>query len=148
MQRFVPEALRVVLFNKQETVSLALGHVIDWLDRQGHSEDLKGSAELVLAEAINNVIEHAYRDTDLGVIELVFEPSEHGFACTMRDNGYEIPGGVAPEGRLPDVDVDRQELPEGGYGWHLIHLLTQDLAYARTGDTNELRFSMRSADDD
>ena len=41
-------------------------------------------------------------------------------------------------GKLPDTALE--DLPEGGFGWHLIHSLTNDLTYLRTGGCNRLRF--------
>ena len=52
-----------------------------------------------------------------------------------------MPGGRPPAGRLPDgADCALVDLPEGGFGWHLIRTLTRDLAYVRSGGCNRLSF--------
>ena len=48
------------------------------------------------------------------------------------------PGGEPPAGQAPDPD----DLPEGGFGWHLIRSLSKDLEYHREGDRNFLTFRL------
>lgn len=117
--------------------------VRDWLTgifadaRLGHlPEDLKGSAEIVLAEALNNVVEHAYAGTN-GTILIELAAGVGALACVVRDSGHPMPGLNIPEGRLPAMADD---LPEGGFGWHLIRTLSRDLTYCRQGGQNVLSF--------
>ena len=37
-----------------------------------------------------------------------------------------------------DLDVAREDLPEGGFGWFLIRQLAWDVRYVREGRTNRL----------
>jgi serine/threonine-protein kinase RsbW len=104
------------------------------------SEDDRGTVELVLAEVLNNVAEHAYGAAD-GMVEVRIEPRADGLRCLVLDSGRELPGGRLPEGGLPaDLGGDVDVLPEGGFGWHLIRSLSADLAYARVDGQNRLSF--------
>lgn len=100
----------------------------------------RGSAELVLGEALNNIVEHAYAEGP-GPIELWLDAGADGLAFTITDRGLAMPGAVAPEGRLPaGLDGPLADLPEGGFGWFLIRSLTRDLRYERSDGLNRLRF--------
>ena len=97
-----------------------------------------GSIELALAEAINNIVEHAYAGQPIGTIELGCSLCPTHLAISLRDAGKAIPGGVLPDGKEQDVNVPIPDLPEGGFGWFLIRQLTTSLAYRRNGEFNEL----------
>ncbi|MCU0902485.1 MAG: ATP-binding protein [Tabrizicola sp.] len=102
--------------------------------------DDKGLAELVLAEVLNNVAEHAYGEAGGEVaITLALDPA--GIRCLIVDGGRAMPGERLPEGRLPDArGTALEDLPEGGFGWHLIRSLSSDLSYARVDGQNRLAF--------
>jgi len=99
-----------------------------------------GVVEIVLAEVLNNVVEHAYAEHGRGVIELDVKREGQRLTFVIRDDGRPMPGGIAPGGIPQDLDVAEKDLPEGGFGWFLIRELTRDLRYHRTGNRNELRF--------
>jgi len=100
-------------------------------------EEDRGTVELVLAEVLNNVAEHAY-DGGSGPVEVGLSATPRGIACCIVDSGLAMPDGQLPRGHLPPVTPD--DLPEGGFGWHLIRSLTADLTYARTAGQNRLSF--------
>ena len=97
--------------------------------------------ELVLAEALNNVVEHAYRDQGHGRIEMDIAVWFNSIHCTLRDWGAPMPNGCLPPARRHAPDrLDMQALPEGGFGWALIRDMTRDLTYRRQGRMNRLSF--------
>jgi serine/threonine-protein kinase RsbW len=102
--------------------------------------DDRGTAEIVLAEALNNVVEHAYA-RHRGEIEVTVRVAAGSLLCTISDHGMAMPGEAAPAGRLPGAP-DQDDLPEGGFGWHLIRALSCDLAYRRLDGRNELTFRL------
>lgn len=108
------------------------------LVQQGLSEDHLGTIEIVVAEALNNIAEHAYAGGSLGNATLCATLSDDGLCVSLRDQGHAIPGGRPPAGVRPDTDVARDALPEGGYGWFLIRELTQTLSYRRVAGENQL----------
>ncbi len=98
----------------------------------------RGTAEIVLAEAMNNIVEHAYVGTS-GEITLTLWQSEGEVACRITDRGLSMPDETLPVGELAVPDAV-ENLPEGGFGWFLIRALSRDLRYARYGTLNELTF--------
>lgn len=102
-------------------------------------DDDRAMAELVLAEALNNIVEHAYAGTCSGEITLTLWQSEGEVACRITDRGHAMPDEELPVGKLAD-HTHTAELPEGGFGWYLIRTLSRDLRYARLGTLNELTF--------
>jgi anti-sigma regulatory factor (Ser/Thr protein kinase) len=95
---------------------------------------LRETAELVLAEVLNNIVEHAYAD-EPGDIRISVCASSGALRVTVVDRGRAMPGGTLPEGRLAPLGA---ELPEGGFGWYLIRTLARDVDYRRIGGRNEL----------
>jgi serine/threonine-protein kinase RsbW len=99
-----------------------------------------GVVEIVLAEVLNNVVEHAYAEHGRGVIEIEVDLLGDALAFRITDDGRPMPEGEMPEGRRHDLDVPPDELPEGGFGWFLIRELTERLQYYRSGNRNTLTF--------
>lgn len=116
----------------------ALGAVCGRLRAAGLSEDDRSSAELILAEALNNIVEHAYGG-ESGEIELHVALHHDRLVCLIRDHGRPMPDGRPPDPGPPHI-APPDYLPEGGFGWHIIRCLTTDLHYRRAGDWNELSF--------
>jgi serine/threonine-protein kinase RsbW len=102
--------------------------------------DQRATVELVLAEVLNNVAEHAYADRP-GHVAVTVSLRPLGLACEVLDEGAAMPNNAPPAGQLPEGD-----LPEGGFGWHLIRSLTQDLSYRRKRGTNRLSFCIPLTD--
>ena len=99
----------------------------------------QGTIELVLAEALNNIVEHAYPEPNAtGKIDVAAEARSNGLHFKVQDYGKPMPDGQAPLGLQADLDVDVMDLPEGGFGWFLIRDLAKDVEYERVGDTNVL----------
>ncbi len=102
----------------------------------------RGTAEIVLAEVLNNVVEHAYASAS-GEIEVTIRVEKGALTCTITDHGRHMPGNILPDGRLA-IPLAVADLPEGGFGWHLIRALASDLDYRRVGDSNELSFRLKN----
>lgn len=97
------------------------------------------TVELVLAEALNNIVEHAYPEgSEGGAIGIACRHARDGLHITMQDEGESMPDGQIPFGMAPDVDGDVMDLPEGGFGWFLIKDLAKDIRYRREGAVNLL----------
>jgi serine/threonine-protein kinase RsbW len=102
------------------------------------SEDSRGTVEILLAEVLNNVVEHAY-STYPGQIQVSITPGDGYLFLRLVDQGLPMPGGDAPGGKLSALG-EFQNLPEGGFGWFLIRSLSRDLTYARDGSDNVVSF--------
>ncbi len=104
-----------------------------------------GTIELVLAEVLNNVVEHAYENRPNGRIELHAEQMPDGFRFEVIDEGREMPDGKLPSGHLVPIDTDLTTIPEGGFGWFLIQDLATDIHYRRSDGKNHLSFCIAVA---
>lgn len=109
-------------------------------------EEGRGTAELVLAEALNNIVEHAYARHS-GEIEVTLALDPQGLVCRIADTGLPMPEGKLPGGELAPIDP-AGDLPEGGFGWFLIRSLSQDLDYRREGMRNLLSFRLDTKQSD
>lgn len=98
---------------------------------------LSENLRLVTAEALNNVVEHAYVGQETGVVGLLCVVGKAGVACRISDRGR--PLDQLPEGLAPDL---RGVLPEGGFGWFLIRQLATRIRYRRHGRQNLLSFAV------
>jgi serine/threonine-protein kinase RsbW len=108
------------------------------------SADDRGTAELVLGEVLNNIVEHAY-PSGPGLIDLWLSRTGVGLTCKVADRGLAMRDGRAPDGALPaGIDGPLEDLPEGGFGWNLIRTLTEDLQYERVQGQNHLTFTIPS----
>ncbi|MEO1536971.1 MAG: ATP-binding protein [Pseudomonadota bacterium] len=106
-----------------------------------------GSIAIVLAEALNNVVEHAFESQEEQDIRLIVRARRRSLLFEIRDKGRPMPDGRAPGGHNPMSEIRHFEaLPEGGYGWFLIRELVQDLVYDRQNGENILFFRLKLED--
>jgi serine/threonine-protein kinase RsbW len=133
-------SFRLVIAADPLSVRSALQAVFDSFPVNGLDADTRGTVEIVLAEALNNIVEHAYANFP-GEIDLKIEQIGQRLHCTLRDQGVAMPNLTLPDGTLPAFETDL-DAPEGGFGWHLIRALATDLHYQREGATNLLHFRL------
>lgn len=124
-------------------VRRTLVHLRDRLRAAGVAESDNYDVELVLAEVLNNVFEHAYHDRPDGWIELHVRVTPREIEMHLIDEGHAMPNLRLPTGTLPDAAVSLDQLPEGGFGWHLIRSLTDRLSYRRVVAENRLEMTLR-----
>ncbi len=125
-----------------EEVRILLRRLRERLQEFGVTEPTCASAETVLAEALNNITEHAYADQQGGPIEVNTEIGMGKIRFTLCDRGMPIPGARLPRGKPQDTQVPLDELPEGGFGWLLIRDLTSSVTYDRDEDGNRLTLTL------
>lgn len=114
----------------------ALETLNDYLQPLRLSEDLVATIQIVLAEVLNNVCEHAYAGQG-GPVYLRALVESGRLAVIIRDRGVPLPPNLIladdPDGFDPD------NLPEGGFGWHLIRTLATELSHDRLARWNEMK---------
>lgn len=130
----------------EESVRETLGLVRARMQALGLSDDICGNVEIALGEALNNIVEHAYADIS-GSIDILGEIKGENLLIEFRDQGHPMPDLSLPKGALPDREVALEDLPEGGFGWYLIHSLTKRLLYSRTegGNCLSMVFSLQES---
>ncbi len=121
-------------FEEVRRVLIALDRFLDNLeDSTAPADDLR----IVAGEVLNNVAEHAYDSCAAGPVRFRCILRPKGFLCRVEDQGRAL--GDMPEGETPDLSGP---LPEGGFGWFLIHQLAQGVHYRRRGGRNQLNFTI------
>ena len=122
-------------------VRQALGEIVNHPTIAQLDIAVLGDVQLVLAEVLNNIVEHAF-DCDDGKIELRLRSEARRLFCTILDFGAPMPQGLLPTGLPQSVGGD-QPPAEGGYGWFLIRAMAKNLLYRRIGSRNHLSFEVK-----
>lgn len=129
----------VSLEGREAAVRSGLAHAMACLAPLTLGTDEAGTVELVLAEALNNVVEHALANNIAqSMIELRGSHGTGGLKLVIIDQGAPMPKGTAPNAKQSDLNVPVSDLPEGGFGWFMIHTLATEVEYARVGQANHL----------
>ncbi|MCG6884190.1 MAG: ATP-binding protein [Silicimonas sp.] len=125
-------------------VRRAMHEAEDALVNAGLAAGDVGSIAIVLAETLNNVVEHALADLSEQKITVIIRHRSKSLMVEVRDSGRPMPRGRAPTGAHPMGEGSQFDaMPEGGYGWFLIREIVQDLVYDRQNDENILFFRYR-----
>ncbi len=123
---------------RNEDVRVLLRRLRGQLADYGVPDATCATTEIALAEALNNITEHAYSNLPNGSVKVITQIGDRMIRITLSDNGAPIPGHRLPSGRLPKTNVPLEDLPEGGFGWHLIRTLTSSVTYGRENEGNLL----------
>jgi serine/threonine-protein kinase RsbW len=132
------EVVDLLLDGDPEGVRDGLSRLMDNPLLSQLGEDSQGTVQIVLAEVLNNIAEHAYARYP-GQIEVLVVPQGGAMYFRTQDRGLPMPEGRLPGGVLSEAK-EFDDLPEGGFGWFLIRSLTRDLTYARQDHLNLLSF--------
>jgi serine/threonine-protein kinase RsbW len=143
----VPERFGRTLPAAQRDVRGVLAEICQWLRQRDYGADDLGTAELVLAEILNNIVEHAFAASAEGRIDIALRDTGGSLAVQVTDAGAGMPQGAPPSRGLPGVDGPRDTLPEGGFGWALIRQLSTDLDYRREAGQNRLSLTLARSPD-
>lgn len=102
------------------------------------NDDKLGQLELIMVEAVNNVIEHAYQLESGNEVHVRVEYTPQAIHLIISDHGQAMPDRLHSEVR---VMPNPEDLPEGGWGMGLIHLLADSIRYIRDTRGNHLHVS-------
>jgi serine/threonine-protein kinase RsbW len=99
-------------------------------------EDMK----VAVAEACNNVVLHAYSDSEAGILEIEFEVEESGLSIHIKDEGtsFDYERMVNKSTTLHDKTIS--EATVGGLGIFMMHAL-MDKVQVRTNHGTEVILS-------
>lgn len=129
----------VCVQGSEMAVREALAKVLAGLGPLDLDVEEAGTIELVLAEALNNIVEHAYApNAGVGPIRICCLHKKDGLHLRIQDEGLEMPDGQLPLGQPVSLPDEIAEMPEGGFGWFLIQDLAKDVRYRRVENGNEL----------
>ena len=132
------QGFRLAFDSGEHQTRAALACLCNHMQACGLDSEVMSTVELVVAEVINNITEHAYPGVNGPILlQVQFEPDS--VVCMFTDSGAPFARGAPPDGKL----IPPLALPEGGFGWHIIRALSTDLDYERSGSTNRLRLRIR-----
>jgi len=92
---------------------------------------------IAMVEALNNIAEHAYQGIPNQDIELKFVLETRMLTLEIYDWGAINPKAAQPK----DISIDASApaaLPEGGFGYHIIQDVMDQVCYSRTNNKNKL----------
>lgn len=90
--------------------------------------------QLVLTEALNNIIEHAYNKEKDNFIEIHFKYEQHEFTIILTDEGVHNKIDFKKELNFDPNDID--SLPERGMGLFIINKIMSKVDYHRSNNKN------------
>jgi len=118
--------------------SAGIARLSQELSAQGLPAQKAGDVKIALAEAINNVVEHAYAEITPAEVAVRCRLHQNWLEILISDTGNPLPGFRVPDGIPAPLGTTVDELPEGGFGCFLIHELTSDIRYERSNGCNRL----------
>ena len=133
---------RFVLPATSLAVRETLSHLFDRPDGLVLPAGLRDKAQIVLAEVLNNIVEHAYQGDPDGEIQLWWTLGPSGLHVRIADSGRAMPDGKLPLALERRAADHAALVPEGGFGWFLIAGLAHNIVYRRERGMNVLTFRM------
>lgn len=118
--------------------SAGIAQLSKGLEVQGLPPHKAADVKIALAEAINNVVEHAYAGITPAEVQVHCRLHQNWLDILISDTGNPLPGFRVPDEVPAPLGSSIDELPEGGFGWFLIHKLTSDIRYERSDGCNRL----------
>ncbi|MEM7190806.1 MAG: ATP-binding protein [Pseudomonadota bacterium] len=107
--------------------------------RSGIDSDAADALRLCIAEALNNIVEHAYGGIEGKPIYANLRFMPEGYEVMLIDEGKPMPGGQIPDTMVNFDESVLEDLPEGGFGWMLIRDQMDSIDYERRDGCNVLR---------
>jgi len=120
-----------------EGVSIACRRLSVFLQKSAVPIERHSEIELVTAEALNNCVEHGLGSVKQPKIELSCTVTAPRITVQIVENGeeYAMPS-LRDAHRSAESSVRTQR--DGGFGWHLIHSLADEVSLRRAYDRNQL----------
>lgn len=109
--------------------------------RHNFDSEISGRINLILEEALVNVVEYAYPAGTAGEIRLAtrFDEKSGCLEFEISDSGAPFDPTAAA---TPDLDADAECRPIGGLGIHLVRTLADRVTYRRSDGRNILTISL------
>lgn len=111
------------------------------------SNEQVGQLELILVEAVTNVIEHAYEYKTGNQIQVQVECTpDNSIKMTISDWGKSMPDSIQDKLKADKLSLPEPELlPESGWGMGLIQMLSDSFHYERNHEQNDWHVLKRLA---
>ena len=121
--------------NRIEALSVLAGEIEDLAEKWELPMQLTMSLNLVLEEAVSNVIFYAFNDHQKHLIQISLALENKILTVEIVDDG--IPFDPLSQ-KLPDITLPVEERPIGGLGILLILKIMDQVSYSRQNNQNRL----------
>jgi len=121
--------------NKIEALSILAGKIEELAEKWELSMPLTMNLNLVLEEAVSNVIFYAFNDHQKHLIQISLALENKILTVEIVDDG--IPFDPLSQ-KLPDITLPVEERPIGGLGILLILKIMDQVSYSRQNNQNRL----------
>ncbi len=128
------EEITLKIINKIEYLHLATTlsrEVCKTINTSEIDDEFSNTVELVVSEAITNVIKHSNASDSKGNISISFQICQDRLVVNVKDQGQGF-----DFNRVPEPDLEKH--PEGGYGVFIIKSRMDKVGYERGVDWNTL----------
>jgi serine/threonine-protein kinase RsbW len=131
------ESMNKVLYvdNQIHELSRIEAFLEELADEWGLEIPLVFSLNLVLEEALTNIISYGYDDEDKHVIEIQFKKTGDELIISIIDDGHAYDPTLKED---PDITLSAEERPVGGLGIFLIRKVMDTVTYRREENRNYL----------
>jgi len=121
--------------NRVEDLAVLAGKIDEVAEKWSLSLPLTMNINLVLEEAVSNVIFYAFNDPDKHLIQISLSLENKTLTIEITDDGIAFD----PLSRLePDISLPVEERPIGGLGILLIKKMMDQVSYTRVNNQNRL----------
>jgi anti-sigma regulatory factor (Ser/Thr protein kinase) len=131
---------RISLRNDIQQIPLLSAFVDEISGKAGLDAELTARINLVLEEAVSNVIKHGYEPDAEGSVDIEAKVGKDSLEFTLTDTGVPFDPTEAP---MPDTNLGVEERPIGGLGVYLIRTIMDSVSYRREGGRNILTLTKR-----
>jgi serine/threonine-protein kinase RsbW len=101
------------------------------------TEDDSARVELAVVEAINNVIEHAYKMERNHKVEVICTLLEDKITVAVCDVGHSLnSNALTTPAEEKEISLITENLPDGGWGLKLIKSIMDEVTYSSNNGVN------------
>lgn len=127
-----------VIENRVEELTHMAWKIKELAEKWKLSPALTGNINLVIEEALSNIIFYAFPDNDKHEIKLTITLSDDLLTIKITDKGISFNPLTQQQ---PDISLPAEERPIGGLGIFLISQIMDKMQYTRHNDQNILVLS-------
>ena len=126
---------KLILQNEVAEISKLANFIEELGEEFGLSPELVFNLNLVLEEAVSNVILYAYPKEEHQTISLIARKKDNQLIFVLTDSGKEFDPTQAPDA---DITLSAEDRPIGGLGIFLIRQIMNTVEYQRIEGKNVL----------
>jgi anti-sigma regulatory factor (Ser/Thr protein kinase) len=131
----VGDQLSLVIRNDLAEIAAVRPRIVEFFEEHDLPESIRYRSELVIEEAVSNVVRHGYRDEARHEIEVTLRLESDRLEIEISDDGVAFDPTAHPEPAVPD---DLEKSWPGGRGIYLVRQMADRVEYARVGGKNRL----------